>query len=349
MEFTTVIQIPDKLGNIFSSQLLFTPLKRWIELAVSPLGGHIGDPGGLPLLTISRPVVFDVDFISFIIRLSETHHKIEVYSSGKPAGITFVSDDKSEPYHLEFSPSPSTETGTFCPIGDMYELSKAEDTMHHLVNRRLMLSGVRFISPSSTIVSPDCKIAPGAVILPNCIIRNASKIESGCTIGPNSIVSACSVGSGTEVNASQINDSIIGKNVHIGPFAYIRPGCEIGDNIKVGDFVELKKAKIGDGTKISHLTYVGDSEVGRNVNFGCGTVTVNYDGAKKHLTKIGDGSFIGCNTNLIAPVTIGKNVYTAAGSTITDDVPDDALAIARTRQTNRENWVPGYRLKIGKK
>ena len=123
------------------------------------------------------------------------------------------------------------------------------------------------------------------------------------------------------------------------PFAYVRPNSHIGKNIKVGDFVEIKNANIGDGTKISHLTYVGDADVGENVNFGCGTVIVNYDGQKKHRTTIGNNAFIGCNTNLVSPVTIEDNAYTAAGSTITKTVPENSLAIARAKQENKENWV----------
>jgi bifunctional UDP-N-acetylglucosamine pyrophosphorylase/glucosamine-1-phosphate N-acetyltransferase len=133
-------------------------------------------------------------------------------------------------------------------------------------------------------------------------------------------------------------ESTIGNNVKVGPFAYIRPDCRIGNNIRIGDFVELKKAVIGDGTKVSHLTYVGDAEVGRNVNFGCGTVTANFDGVNKHLTVIEDGAFIGCNTNLIAPVRVGKNATTAAGTTVTQDVPEGSLAIGRVRQTNKPDW-----------
>jgi len=125
----------------------------------------------------------------------------------------------------------------------------------------------------------------------------------------------------------------------VGPFAYIRPGCHVGKGVKVGDFVELKNSTIGDGTKISHLTYVGDTDAGAHINFGCGTVTVNYDGEKKFRTTIGDHAFIGCNTNLVAPVTVGEGAYTAAGSTITDDVPADSLAIARDRQIVKKQWA----------
>ena len=141
------------------------------------------------------------------------------------------------------------------------------------------------------------------------------------------------------VNASQLNESVVEDDVKIGPFAYIRPHCHVGKGVKVGDFVELKNSRIGAGTKISHLTYVGDSDVGSGVNFGCGTVTVNYDGTTKFRTTIGDGAFIGCNTNLVAPVRVGDGAYTAAGSTITEDVPDDSLAIARSMQVVKKQWA----------
>ena len=137
----------------------------------------------------------------------------------------------------------------------------------------------------------------------------------------------------------------MGSGVTVGPFAYVRPNSVIGDRVKLGDFVEIKNSRIGDGTKVAHLTYVGDSDVGKNVNFGCGTVTVNYDRAKKHRTVIEDDAFIGCNTDLVAPVTVGRGAYTAAGSTVTDDVPPQALAVARARQTNKRDWASRHKLK----
>ena len=159
------------------------------------------------------------------------------------------------------------------------------------------------------------------------------------------MLTGCTVGDRTTVNASQGTDSIIGEDTTVGPFAYIRPGCTIGSHCRVGDFVELKNSVIGDGTKISHLTYVGDSDVGKRVNFGCGTVTVNYDGNHKYRTTIGDDVFLGCNTNLIAPVTVEDGAYTAAGSTVTEDVPADSLAIARARQVNKPGWAGKHRAK----
>ena len=160
-----------------------------------------------------------------------------------------------------------------------------------------------------------------------------------CSLGPNTLIRDCAIGDSVTVNSSQLNESVVEDEVVIGPFAYIRPHCLLMKKAKVGDFVELKNSTIGEGTKISHLTYVGDTDAGAHINFGCGTVTVNYDGAQKFRTTIGDGAFIGCNTNLVAPVTIGEGAYTAAGSTITEDVPPDSLAIARERQSVKKNWA----------
>ena len=177
------------------------------------------------------------------------------------------------------------------------------------------------------------------VIFPGTVIKGNTVIGEDCEISSNCSIENCELGNGVKINISTLVDSKIGNNVNIGPYAYIRPQSEICDNVKIGDFVEVKKAKIDEGTKISHLTYIGDAEVGKNVNFGCGTVVVNYDGKNKHKTIIGDNVFVGCNTNLVSPVKVGNNTFIAAGSTITDEVPDDAFAIARARQVNKENWV----------
>ena len=200
-----------------------------------------------------------------------------------------------------------------------------------------------------TYIDPRVKIGSGTVILPGTILRGRTVIGKNCTIGPNAIIRDCTVGDETEVNASQLNESTVGAHTTVGPFAYVRPNSKIGDHVKVGDFVEIKNSVIGNGTKISHLTYVGDSDCGERVNFGCGTVTTNYDGFKKYRCTIGDDSFIGCNTNLVAPVKVGEGSYIAAGSTITDDVPADALALARTKQTVKEGWAARRRALLGKK
>ncbi len=200
-------------------------------------------------------------------------------------------------------------------------------------------NGVTFIDEKTAYIEDNVSIGKGTVIEPNVYLKNGTVIGENVKIGFCSEISNSTIGNGVSVKHSVILDSKIDDNTTVGPFAYIRPNCNIGKNVRIGDFVETKNSNIGDGTKISHLTYVGDSDVGKNINFGCGTVTVNYDGKTKHRTVIEDDAFIGCNTNLVAPVKVGKGAYTAAGSTITDDIPENSLAIARERQTVKTEWV----------
>ncbi len=214
---------------------------------------------------------------------------------------------------------------------------------------RFAAGGVIMPDPSSVYAEATVVVGAGTVILPGTILRGKTVIGKNCEIGPNSMIRDCVVEDGAVVNASQCNESTIGVNAKLGPFAYLRPDSHIGADTKVGDFVEVKNSTIGDSTKISHLTYVGDSDIGKNVNLGCGTVTVNYDGAAKFRTVVDDGVFVGCNTNLIAPVHVGAGAYIAAGSTVTDDVPPDSLAIARARQTIKLQWAAVRRLTHKKK
>ena len=214
----------------------------------------------------------------------------------------------------------------------------AQVTMMQRINLGLVKKGVQLFDLTNTYIAPDADIAPGAVILPGCHIRPGCKVGAGAVIGPNTILEKAEIGAGTTVNNSQVYESTVGANVTVGPFAYIRPQCVVGDGCRIGDFVELKKSTIGNGTKVSHLTYIGDAKVGERVNFGCGTVVVNYDGYHKYQTVIGDDCFIGCNTNLVSPVTLGDRVFTAAGTTVTKNVPDGALAVARARQTTLDGW-----------
>ena len=233
------------------------------------------------------------------------------------------------------------------PVFSLETVAELEPLLRERIVRRHIRSGVRVLDPNAVYIDPRVTIGRGTMLLPGTILRGETAVGCGCTIGPNAMVRDCVIGDDTEINASQVNESTIGSRTHVGPFAYVRPGCTIGDDIKVGDFVEVKSSSIGDGTKISHLTYVGDSDVGRHVNFGCGTVTTNYDGVKKYRCTIGDSAFIGCNTNLVAPVTVGEGSYIAAGATITKDVPADALAVARARQENKEGWAKRRRKLYG--
>ena len=226
-------------------------------------------------------------------------------------------------------------------VNDRAQLAEADRLLNRRNVKALMEGGVMVLNPDTVRVDDDVKVGADTVIYPNTILEGATKIGENCIIGPNTRIINCKISDNTEVQSSVATDSEIGSGTVVGPFAYIRPGSKIGDNIKVGDFVEIKNASIGNGTKIAHLTYVGDADVGERVNFGCGTVVVNYDGIHKHRTTIEDDCFIGCNTNLVSPVTVRKGAYTAAGSTITDEVPQDALAIARARQVVKEGWAKG--------
>jgi bifunctional UDP-N-acetylglucosamine pyrophosphorylase/glucosamine-1-phosphate N-acetyltransferase len=202
-----------------------------------------------------------------------------------------------------------------------------------------MLSGVTIMDTATAYIDAEVVIGRDTVIYPGTIIEGESVIGEDCVIGPNSRIVSSRLGSGVKFNHSVILESSVGDDVQVGPFAYIRPESRIGDKVKIGDFVEIKKAVIGRKTKIPHLTYIGDAEVGENTNVACGVVTVNYDGKKKSKTKIGSNAFVGCNVNLVAPVTVQDNSYIAAGSTITEEVPENSLAIARCRQVIKEDWV----------
>ncbi len=201
-----------------------------------------------------------------------------------------------------------------------------------------MENGVEFVSLDGVIVSKEVKIGKGTVILPGTILRGNTTIGCDCVIGPNSLVENSIIAERTKLNATQCYNSQIESDVSIGPFCHIRPNSHIMNGVHLGDFVEVKNSTIGEDTHVSHLTYVGDSDVGKRVNFGCGVVTVNYNGKSKARCTIGDDAFIGCNTNLVAPVTVGDKGYTAAGSTITEDVPEESLAIARARQVNKDGY-----------
>ena len=243
--------------------------------------------------------------------------------------------------------SPNKNIGLSADTGA--DFNRISEIMRKIILTEHMNNGVDIPCTDGIIIGPDCSIGCDTRILPNTIICPDVTIGEDCIIGPNSYIENATLGNCVKFNSSQIRSAKIMNNADIGPFVQIRPDSVIGENVHLGNFVEVKNSVIDTGTKVSHLTYVGDSDVGKDVNFGCGVVTVNFTGKSKHRTIIRDGAFIGCNTNLVAPVTVGENSYTAAGSTITQDVPDNSLAIARERQTNKEGWVKKnqpYRKKV---
>ena len=232
------------------------------------------------------------------------------------------------------------------PVGSMMlsfrttaELARLQRAVKEEIVMFHQRTGVKVLDIDNTYIDPRVTIGAGTVLLPGTILRGDTVIGANCEIGPNAMIADCEVGDGCVVNASQMNESVLGRDVHVGPYAHIRPRCQVGDGCKVGAYVEIKNAVFGPGTKMSHLTYVGDADVGAGVNFGCGTITSNYDGFRKHRTVIGDNAFIGCNTNLIPPVTVGEGAHIAAGTTVTKDIPPDALAISRVRQENKPGWA----------
>ncbi len=232
-----------------------------------------------------------------------------------------------------------TEFDETLGVNSRAELAQAEVIMRKVINKKHLDNGVTIIDPSNTYIGVDVVIGQDTIIYPGNVLEGKSEIGTDCILYPNSRIDSSVIGNEVEIQSSVILQSKIGDNTTVGPFAYVRPESNIGDKVRIGDFVEIKKSTIGNNTKVSHLTYIGDAEVGENCNFGCGTVVVNYDGKNKNKTIIGDNSFIGCNTNLVSPVEVKDNTYIAAGSTITKEVPEGSLAIARAKQVNIEGWV----------
>jgi len=226
---------------------------------------------------------------------------------------------------------------TFTGINTQAQLAEAARHMRERINLRHMENGVRMLDPATTYIDSTVEIAQDVILYPGCILEGASKILEGAIIGPHTHMRDTTVGKGTAVRQSVLTGAVVGDNSSIGPFAYLRPGAVTGNKCRIGNFVEIKNANIGEGTAMAHLAYIGDADVGRYVNFGCGAITVNYDGEKKHRTVIKDHAFIGSNANLVAPVEIGEGALVAAGSTITDNLPEYSLGIARKRQENKLN------------
>ncbi len=200
-------------------------------------------------------------------------------------------------------------------------------------------AGVDIFDIDNVYIEEDVRIGEGTVIGPCVRLEGSTVIGKNCKIEQNSRIANATIGDDVSIDNSVILDSSVGSNTSVGPFAYIRPGSTIGEACKVGDFVEVKNASMGNGSKSAHLTYIGDADIGENVNLGCGVVFVNYDGKNKHRSTVGDGCFIGCNVNLVSPVDVGDGAYIAAGSTVTKDIPKDALSVGRARQKNIENWA----------
>lgn len=247
-------------------------------------------------------------------------------------GLLLAAD---QPVYTVLADDPDEVMG----VNDRVALAEAERIMRRRILVRHMLAGVTIVDPDNTYIDAGVVIGQDTVVYPGTNLHGRTVIGADCAIGPAAHLENVRVADRVRIWHSVLTDAIILEDSSIGPFAYVRPGSQVGPNAKVGDFVELKNTRLGAGSKASHLAYLGDADIGDGVNIGCGTITVNYDGHQKHRTVIEDGAFIGCNANLVAPVRIGRGAYVAAGSTVTDDVPADSLAIARQRQVNKEGYA----------
>lgn len=228
-------------------------------------------------------------------------------------------------------------------INSRRQLAEAESVMRVRILNKLMDEGVTVMDPSSTFIEGSVKIGRDTVIYPFTWLEGSTEIGEDCEIGPNVRLTNVEVGNGTHLQFVYGHDCRVCDEVTAGPYVHLRPDTVIGNKVKIGNFVEVKNSNVGTGTKLPHLTYIGDSDIGSGVNMGCGCITVNYDGKKKHRTVIEDNVFVGCNTNLVAPVTVKAGCYIGAGSTITKEVPENSLGIARAKQKNIEGWAEKYR------
>jgi bifunctional UDP-N-acetylglucosamine pyrophosphorylase/glucosamine-1-phosphate N-acetyltransferase len=231
----------------------------------------------------------------------------------------------------------------FIGVNDRWQLSEATWLMRLAILGNLATSGVTIIDPNSTHIGIDVEIAPDTTVLPGCVIEGRTKVGAGSHIGPNCWIKDSVIGERCRVFMSHMDGAVMESGSRCGPFSNLRPGAHLRQEVKIGNFVEVKNAELDDKVSVSHLTYIGDAHVGAGSNIGAGTITCNYDGYTKSRTEIGKGAFVGSNSTLVAPVRVGDGAFVAAGSVVTKDVPDDALAVGRARQENKEAWAKQWR------
>lgn len=275
---------------------------------------------------------FDNQALFASLEKVDNHNEQQEYYLPDVIGILQSQGEVVEAYQMEdFSESIG--------INNRQALAEAAATMRKRINEKHMVNGVSFIDSASTYIDVDVTIGNDTLIEPGVMLKGETEIGSNCLIGANSEIIDSKIDDDVTITSSMVEQSVIKSGADVGPYAHVRPNSIIGEKVHVGNFVEIKNSTLGEDTKVGHLTYVGDADLGKNINVGCGTVFVNFDGKNKHRSVIGDHSFIGCNVNIISPVTVGENAFLAAGSTITKDVPNDSLGIARARQENKIGYA----------
>ncbi len=331
-------------------------LKKLIELHkkeknyATVISSFVSDPKGYGRIVresgIFNKIVEQKDTTDFEDKIKEINTGVYLFNSNalKDALKNLSTNNAQHEYYLTDTLEIIKNTGNkigimicddptqFLGVNSKLQLANVINTLKNRINKYHMLNGITIEDPSNTYIGKDVKIGEDSIILPGTIIEGSTTIGSDCIIGPYAKIVSSNIKDCVTIQNSTILNSSIDNYTNIGPYAYVRPNSKIGKHVKIGDFVEIKNSTIDDNTKISHLTYIGDSEIGKNVNIGCGSITVNYDGKHKYKTIIKDNAFIGCNTNLIAPIEVGQNATTAAGSTITENVPKDSLAISRVKE-----------------
>lgn len=298
---------------------------------------HIENKNQVTVLTnrkgdLSNICFFDVDSLKTILGTIKSQDEDKVILLSDIFRTVQESGQKLSGYSL-------SDDEELLKVDDRISLDEAERIIHKRIIKKHMENGVTFHLPETSYIHVKVLIGRDSVIMPGTILEGNTVIGERSVIGPYSRIEDGIVGNDVSFMNSVMTQSQIGDNTKVGPFAYIRPGSKIGSNIKIGDFVEIKNSVIGDKSKVPHLSYIGDADIGKGVNIGCGAIVVNYDGKEKHRTVVGDHAFVGCNVNLVSPVVVKDNAYIAAGSTITEEVPEYALAIARSRQTIINDWV----------
>jgi bifunctional UDP-N-acetylglucosamine pyrophosphorylase / glucosamine-1-phosphate N-acetyltransferase len=266
---------------------------------------------------------------------AETLRTLSVKGALTFSALTSALDGCGEAVKVVHAQSPDA----YVTVTDAESFAAAYRFLRDAIVRKHVANGVVVLDPERTVIEADVRIGAGTVLYAGNTLQGGTVIGANCTLYPNNRMDGAALGDCITVESSVLLHCSVGAHTKVGPFAYLRPDAAIGEGCRIGDFVEIKNSIIGDGTKVSHLTYVGDSDLGKNINLGCGVVFVNYDGKVKNRSTVEDDAFIGCNCNLISPVHIGKGAYLAAGSTVVSDVPEDALFVARARGVVKEDWV----------